>query len=157
MTTKLAQTLLVVLLFLMICPHTYADDCVTTPDDFWLCRGDRAWTTGYLIAPDVFDLRLCAVWKTQAALLDTVLSERDEYRAQRDDTMAELVLQRDRVEVLAVTYDTCAADYNTCTEVLQQHVQELDHRYDTWDVVLIAGGTGAAAVLLGLLIGAVAL
>lgn len=133
------------------------DSCQTDQNQFWLCAGDVAWVNGYLIAPDVFDLRKCDAWEKKAALLDQVQAERDEYKQQRDDALTELKLQEDRAATLASEYDQCALDYNKCGQLLVEAEEDLEDSYSTLEVALIGGGTGVAAILVGILVGALAM
>jgi len=153
----LTRTLLILLLVLIPTTSVAGDDCETDPNKFWLCAGDVAWVSGYLIAPDVFDLRKCEVWEQKAKLLPQVQTERDEYKQQRDDALTELELQRDRAKTLETEYDQCALDYNNCAHLLVETEAQLNESYSVLEVALIGGGTGLVAIAAGLLIGALAM
>jgi hypothetical protein len=123
---------------------------VSSADSFWICLGDVAWGTGYLVSPDVLDLREVQVWEEQAALVPELVKERDTFQAQRDDALLEaLLLENERDAALAF------GDAEAARAVRAE--AELAESFDTLDVALIAGGTGVGAIVVGLLVGALAM
>ena len=117
-----------------------AHECVTQADRFWLCQGDEAWTTGYLVDPRVFDLRLLPVWREQVeVVLPRLQAERLILRSQRD------------------RFARAAGDLARLLKESQSQAEDLrktnESLYDTWDLLL----TGAGGVGLGLVVGLLAL
>jgi len=124
--------------------------CVTDAASFWVCLGDPAWATGYLIPPDVLDLREVQVWQEQAELVPELVEERDTFRKQRDDALIEVLLLENERDAALAFGDSEAAR-------AARAEGELAESFDTLDVALIAGGTGVAALVVGLLIGGLAI
>lgn len=133
------------------------EECRTSQNDFWICKGDKAWVNGYLIPPVVFDLRQCQVWKEGYDLLDQTNKERDEYKDQRDRTLKTLEAETQRAETLASSYDRCTDSLTQQIESTESCLRDLDSAYTVWDMVLLGAGVGLAAAAAGVLVGALAL
>ena len=61
-------------------------ECASDKSRYWICEGDRAWQTGYLVEPDAmrYITRLASERDGLRLLVGRLRIERDELRVQRD-------------------------------------------------------------------------
>jgi len=138
-------------------PFAFADEptedtppCQSSEESFWICAGDLAWGTGYLIPPSVLDLRQCQVWEECCGLVPNLEEERDTFQSQRDRALNDVELWKQDYAELVAHDEELEKLYTGCAD-------ELEERYELWEVVAIGGGTGVGALLLGFVIGGLAL
>jgi hypothetical protein len=144
-------------------------DCKSDQSKSWICKGAKAWKTGYLVSSDrlleLLDLE--ELWPTVKKereefrdLSDKLQKERGEYQTQRDE-LRELLNasinlrdeyrgQRDRMEQELELVEKDLED------ALMRNA-ELETRYAGWEVGFISGGTAIVGIGLGILVGAFAL
>jgi hypothetical protein len=142
--------LLVILVLLVPATASAQEECETQPDSFWICTGDKAWADGYLLPPDILDLRQVKIWEEKAALVPELTDERDLFQSQRDKALEE-------IELLDQDYEKLIVHSDLVTDQLTECQVELDGSYDTWDIALISSATGVGALIAGLLVGALAI
>ena len=65
---------------------TTTRSCTTSQSDRWICSGNRAWETGYLVAPKVMGrlTRIASERDGLRLLVERLRIERDALRVQRD-------------------------------------------------------------------------
>lgn len=133
---------------LVISSSAYSEECTTDPGLFWLCKGDPAFDTGYLVPPAVLDLNECRLWEEKAALVDALVSERDTFQQQRDDAIR-------ATDALNAALTTQALNLTEATEQLAVTQAALDSAFPTWQVAVIATVVGVVSLGVGLGVGAV--
>ncbi len=57
---------------------------MTAPGGFWVCKGDVAFATGYLIDPSVFDMRLVPIWERRIELMRATLGVANKFKQERN-------------------------------------------------------------------------
>lgn len=119
-----------------------APPCQTSPRDFWLCAGDTAWVSGYLIPPDVLDLRLVPIWEEKAALVPRLEADLEALRVQRG-------LFAEEVEALEGEVAVLRERDAGLQQALHEAQEEAQGTLPAWQIALWTGG----GVLLGLLVG----
>ena len=108
--------------------------CTTSPSHFWICQGDPAWTTGYLVSPQVFDLRLLPIWEKKVKhIIPRLMAERLILKAQRDSFKASLGSKDAQIINLQAKLATTQA--------------QADELYDGWQVASVGLVSFAGGVL----------
>jgi len=152
---------------LVLVSHVYAEDlpCTSAEESFWLCKGDPAWSDGYLLD----GARLGKLLDIEE-LLPTVVEQRDafrdlvdKYKAQRD----EYKVLRDSLRDLLDVSLNLQKDYQAQREDMEQelaivekkyldearHAAEMEAKYGNawsdWEVGLFSAGIGSVAILTG--------
>lgn len=139
--------------------------CKTDKEEFWLCRGDRAWINGYLVESSKM---MKLVEKDD--LFDEVLNERNEYKKLLDDLeknseayealIADLKDLLKESSVIRDEYKSQRDGYESDLINLESKYGELlDEQNDSWstlEVVILTSGTVILSVFAGVGIYAVA-
>lgn len=144
-------------------------DCKSDESKSWICKGKKAWRTGYLVSSE----RLMELLDIEE-LWPTVKKERDEFRdlstklqTERD----EFQTQRNELRDMLNASITLRDEYRGQRDRMEQELElvekdledaqmknaELETRYAGWEVGLISGGTAIVGIGLGILVGAFAL
>lgn len=143
--------------------------CKTDEDSSWVCKGDQAFSDGYIVSGEVLKDLI-----EKEELLERVKSERDEYRSlsetlsqQRDEYKA----QRDSLRELIDWSNSLREEYKSQRDstleevsqweskfyVLRERVQELEEKeqrnWTTWEVGALSGGVALAGILAGIGLG----
>ena len=155
-----------------IWPITYAiadEPCTTDPDSSWVCEGDQAFQDGFIVPQEILkDLvekeKFLETVKTERNeyrdLSDQAMSQRDEYKSQRDalrelldsSNVLRLEYKRQRDETLEEL-----SEWEKKFYYLRDRVQELEgetqSNWTSWEVGLLSGGVGVVGILAGMGLG----
>lgn len=121
-------------LILLLWPGALAaQECEPHASPNWVCEGEVAEASGYIVPPSVLDLRMCIIWEEEAALVPEMQALLLEVQQQRDQALRAYESERQRREDLELA---------------------LSDAHTTADVVWTGLGAGGAGILIGVLIGA---
>ena len=165
-TTRLLTTTIVILTLTFPTTSAIADECKSSEEDSWICKGTEAWKNGYLVSKKILaDLvhkeSLLEGYKQQREeykkISEEFQTQRDEFRTQRDELRnlleacqgisKEYKQQREDTEK---ELESIEVDY----EKLQIKVAELEGRVEnSWsdlEVGLLSGGVAVVGILAGM-------
>jgi hypothetical protein len=124
--------------------------CKTDPEKYWVCAGDAAWGTGWLLEPDVLTMEQVKLWKETAALVPALETERDTFQQQRDAALRDVGLWEEDYDTLKTYSEEVKAELVKAQDMAED-------RFTALEVLGIGLGAGGTGLLIGFLVGAFAL
>lgn len=145
---RLMRKLLPLLILSSLLPGRALALCESDQPKHFLCKGDKAWETGYLLSPEKM-LSLKDRLQTSERSVEELQGLLREMRAQRDGALAS-------VGNLKSTLESATVERNQTVGGLLRQIRskdrELKSKFDLQQVTVIAGVGVGVGVLVGILI-----
>lgn len=146
-----------------------ADDCESSKEDGWLCKGDKAWFNGYLVKVDKLKNLI-----EKEGLLDAMKQERDEFKELADQYQKQRNQFKDHAAELQKLLELSASlrdEYRGQRDRMEEELKLVEEKYTVtykekveaeeslaeawapWEVGLLVAGIGVLTLGTGIGVG----